>query len=388
MKKTMVAYFILKVLTAFSLPLFLIITYDLTSSAIYVGIVSFLLAFGDIVGNVYWYKMSRRKNVFLLSYLSFISLFLLLFNKISLVLISAYLFSFFNAAGYISLLHSKFFRKKPKERLAKFEKFGGIAYVIGLALGFSIKLISYFEIIPLIEIFALISILSLYKTIRREVEKEVSKGLIAIEDFIEKSPKGFSLLISTIVRSLTLFSFTFFSLRKPSKIKFHIPYILFFFAAGLLLPQIVTVIKEKNLGDIWVYFSYFLGSLFSLLGYQIIQKTRNSKKIGVSSLFLRVFLFLSFFFLTILSGIFLQISIIVFKILQGFTWGVLLVWFNYLIIKRKKSELGINLSLRSFSSSLGNFFGGFLFEFNPLILSLVSSSLIVGSIVLLAKNLR
>jgi len=373
--KIMIAYFILKVLTAFSIPMFLIVTFDLTRSGTFVGLTSFLLAFGNITGNVYWHKILKRRRVFLFSYLSFVSLILLLSKNIWIVLFPSYTFSFFNCAGYISLLVSKSIEKNPKARLAKLEKFGGIAYLIGLALGFTTKLFPFYYLIFLIQFTSILSITIIYKTIRRELKKEISKGLFILEDLIVKPPKLFVSFSLTLMKSLSLLSSTFFRFKKPSSIKFHLMFILFFLSSGMIIPQVVTVIKSARLHDIWVYASYVVGSSFALLGYYAVQKSKSIDKIAVSSMTIRIFLFLSFFALASISGLYLIVAVLLFRAIQGITWGVLLVWFNYVVLKKKRSELGANLSIRSFSSSIGGLVGGLFFDWSIIGLSVVSSLL-------------
>ena len=377
----MIAYFILKVLTAFSLPMFLIVSFNLTHSGFYIGLTSFLLAFGSITGNVYWHRMLRKRRVFLLSYLSFASLIFLLSHSIWVVLFASYTFSFFNCAGYISLLVSKSIEKNPKTRLAKLERFGGIAYLIGLSLGLFTKIILFIYLIALVQATSIVSILIIYKTIRREFQKEISKGLFVLEDLISKPPKLFISFSLTLIKGLTLLPSTFFRFRKPRNIRFHLAFIFFFLSAGMIIPQVVTIIKSGGLDDLWVYASYIVASSFALLGYYLVQKSKNIEKIAITSLVVRVVLFFFFFSLVDVKGVFLITSVIVFRVIQGITWGIILVWFNYVVLKRRKSELGANLSLRSFSSSIGGLLGGIFFDWSVISLSLISSILMILSII-------
>lgn len=377
-KKILSAFFVLKALTALVGPIFLIEIFELTKSPIHVGLISFCAALGTITGSVYWGKYSKGR-IFVYGFFSLFFLSLLLIKNAVLVYVSAYYFYFFNIASYLALLNSPYFRKKTRQKLSKLEEKGGIAWLIGLLLGLSTKFVPTDYIVILAQTIGIVTLLYSYKTLREELRREVGKGIVLAERVISYSPYFTYTLLLFTLRSFNLFNKSILRLRKPKEMSFHLPFILFFFGTGIVLAQIVTLIKSAGFDNSVVYFSLLIASSFSIIGYRIARAMTSPSLISQIMIVGRAFLFPLFSLLIYLRGIPFLLLLVFLRAFQGLSWGILAIWFNSIVLKLRRGALGTNLALRNISASLANGASGFLLELYPLSIFFLSSVFFVVS---------
>lgn len=360
-KKILNSFFVLKALTALVGPLFIIEIFELTKSPIHVGLMSFCAALGTITGSIYWGKYSRSRT-FVYGFLSLFFLSFLFTKNIILIYLSAYYFYFFNISSYLALLNSPYFRKGTRQKLSKLEEKGGFAWLIGLILGLITKFAQTEYIVILVQTIGIATLLYSYKTLRKEFRREVGKGIILVERVISYSPYFTYTLFLFTLKSFSLFNKSMIKLRKPKEMSFHLPFILFFIGTGIVLAQVITFIKSAGFDNSVVYLSLLVASSFSIIGYRIARTLSSLTLIPQIMIIARAFIFPLFFFLTFLKGTPFLLLLIFLRAFQGFSWGILAIWFNSLVLKLRRSALGTNLALRNISASLANAASGFLLE--------------------------
>ncbi len=395
MKKLLGSFFLFKALTALMNPLFLIMAFDLTSSPMMVGLTATFLTMGSLIGSHYWGKLSlkikSKKYSFTMGFVSFIlPLLLLVKYSIWMVLFVAFIYSFLNNSTYFSLVFLGRV-KDYKKRLIKVERIGAIGWVFGMLMGLSIEFVPLKFILVYSAVLSIFLILFTYKTVRKELFRELGKGLLVLNDItnlIVKSEKVFFdqlFRFLKVSRNLPTFLIPFFK-KSYKHLSFHIPFFVITFSFGLVYPQMISLIKLRGIQNFWIYLFFAIDSLSSFFEYGIILKMKNFRKKFLLFSTARLFSFVMISFGFIFNNIQFIMFLIFFFMIKGITWSFLVIYFGYLTITKAKSEFGLNIGLRSLAYSLGSFVGGVLIETIGYHLFLFASFFMVLGIALFKFN--
>lgn len=392
------SFFFFKVLRAIATPLFLIFAFEISGSPIQVGIVAWSLTLGEVLGSSVWGRISARlkskKWLFIGGVSSYLLLSFLYISKNLLMLnLIAFIFSFINVSTYVCLIFFGF-SKNLKKKLARIEEIGGVGYLLGLLIGLSSKFISPQLIFLVISVSSTPLFFLTFKTVRDEIFKEFRKGIFILEDLLN--------LLARIEREFVKELGKFFSFRshhsktliplshlsRPKTVLNHLPFLLFLFSFGLVIPQITSIIRMKGFDNSFVYLFAIVSSLASIYSYRSVYSIKNLYRAFAPAFLTRWIFFILLILSLSLSGPNFLILILSFAFIKGITWGFFLITFNHISLEKFRGEFGVNLGLRSLAYSLGSLAGGFILSYWGYWLFLISSSIMMLGFIIFKKNFR
>lgn len=369
----------LKLVRALFSLLVALAVFELGGGPVGVGYVFASLSIGDLLGSLIFGRIAfyprKQKEMFVFGFIgiTFCLLILVFYLNLFLLYVDSFLFALLSNAPYFASLSILSRHKKGiSKRISKFESIGGWAWVIGLALGIIIR--NFFSI-P--QIFALLLIISTIGTFyslilfERKITIEIAeqfkkeKGLLIwVEDLIdliqkeeEKVFKSVATLTGAVRSSFPFVKIV--SLKFPTKyILFHFSFFLIFLSFGIVDPQIVTLVKQKEFGDSVVYALSFIASFFSAIYYSKVGKMKISLNLLKSSFLYRLLIIPLAILAIFYAKLIFLFLIVIFSIMAGITWALFYIVGNTLILEKAKEQLGINNFQRILGYIIGNFISG------------------------------
>ena len=398
-----------KIISAVASTLIVLLTISLGGTSREVSLVVSILTAGSLAGSIFFgsfvFKTEKKVNFFLLGFFGLvISSFLLFFaGDIILVLLGSFLFSFLTTATFfaaLALISEKY--KDINKMIGKFEEIGGWAWVCGLIFGFFItSLLGLKEIFLLLTIFSVVSFIYATWLLRERILYKLAQGILADfglltlvergvefvmkkqEFMVEKALMG----LHSIVKGSFVPSFQIVQASLPKKnILLHLTFLLIFLSFGLVYSQTITLMKEKGLTDNLIFGFSVLASTMSALFYSRAGKVEDSNSMLKRNFCLRILMFLLLSFSVFLSGLPFMILLAIFFLLDGYSWSYIVILSNSLILRKSKTEMGINNFFRSLGYIIGSFFSGILiFHLGFSINFIVASIFLLTSILIFLK---
>ena len=350
----------------------------------FIGIVSGFMSLSSIFSSLIFGTVClRSKNYFFYIMLGFLGLlltfaFLLISTSSLSILISAFFLSFLVPTTYfalISFLNYNF--KNVEERVGNLESIGGFAWVVGLAIGcFAISLFSPSQLLTYLFLATLLSFFVIFYSFGENlverfyysllkdfgllpwIEKLVEKTIKMEEKVFEKIFYSFGILVSGSFSP----SLSFIQIKKPKLLDFHLINFLIFFSFGLVYTQIFYLMKMLGVKDNWIFGFSLISSLLAAIFYKRASKTKNLKRKLKSMFGLRILIFLGllpFLYFSLPTLLFL-IFLLVFWIVDGYSWGYIAILLNLFALKNCKEEFGVYNFFRSLGYTVGGFLSGFL----------------------------
>ncbi len=314
----------------------------------YVGQILSVMTSGVILSSLYFsfFRKPKIQVLLIYSFLGlFVSSFLCMLSSKFVLFLAAFLFSFSSNLSYLLLVIKISVKIRNKDILGHFEFSGGVGYLTGLII--SSFVLHFFTIYFL---FFIALILSFFL-------------------FVSSMYGNLKLSISNLVPNFRVLNF------NCSKIKFHLISLVVFLTFGVITPLIVVLSKYNDLNDSAVFFLSFVSSFFSLIFYEF---ARNSKyRTLFHCLLVRSFMFGYLGFLTLLKGkVLLFLLLAAYSVVDGVTWGYIMVLWNSITLEMCKKEFGVNSLFRNFGFFIGNLLSSYLVT-KSFILPFFLSSLIV-----------
>jgi len=361
----------------------------------FIGVVSGLMNLFSVFSSLMFGTLClRSRNHFFYVLLGFLGLlftlmFLLLSTNFVSILLSAFFFSFLVPATYfalISFINHNF--KDVEKKIGNLESIGGFAWVFGLAIGcFVISFLSPFELLTYLLFATFFSLFVVfysfganlierfYYSLLKDfgllpwIEKLVEKTIKVEEKFFEKISYSLGILVSGSFSP----SLSFIQIKKPRLLNFHLINLLIFFSFGLLYTQIFYIMKTFEVEDNFIFGFSLISSLLAAIFYSRANRVKNLIQKLKTMFILRIFMFLGLlpFLYFSLPKLFFLIFLLVFWILDGYTWGFIAILLNLFALKNCKEEFGVYNFFRSLGYTIGGFLSGVFavkigFQFLPL----------------------
>ena len=387
-----------KIINAIFSVLIFLLAFEISKGSVEIGLTALFYSLGNMISSIYWGKKAfviRNKiKLVLIGYLGLIAslYFSYLAKTIYYVYISALLFGLFSNAIYFSLLSliTKRQRKKIPKLISRFESVGGWAWIAGLIIGFVLRSIidirTFFGLMIVMSLLGMVySIYVMRKDIIKKLVKKFEKeGLLPI---IEESTQLLQAQEEKALKKIMWFSqavryqwpnFKFITPQISRKnIKLHFAFFILFLAFGLVYPQYITLLKEKELDDSLVFALTTISSLLSAIYYKYagtIKKVKNTLWYAIASRsILYILLVASLFF----YGIPFLFLMVFFQVIDGISWAFIAIPANSWIMKKSKKMLGVNNFYRILGYMLGSLASGYLVSSIGFLFNFASAALIV-----------
>ena len=370
----------IKVVSAITSTLVILITISLGGGAREVGYVVSLSFIGNLLGAIIWSRVISSRKAYvegvLLGYL-LLSIFtaLLSIPNIYLVFISTFLIAFLTNLIYFSLLYFVIdnYKEGVEIGVGRLETIGGWSWVVGLIFGASaidlIPLNSLISILSATLFTAIIfSIVLMVRDIKERivemVEEEegllplIDKGINKIVDIEERLPDIIYSGIHVIYSGSLFFSPAYLNIRRPKRERLihYIGVTLIFLTFGSVYTQLIKNIKDIGFSDSAIYIYSLMGSIFSALTYSKAGKGGRPIERFLGAGIIRTLIFTLLPLLIIIPYNITWIVLTVFYIISGVTWAYLIINLNLLSLRRGREEVGT----ANFFSNMGLFIGALI----------------------------
>ena len=395
------------------IPLF--ITEGLKGTVAQVGIVSAATSLASVPAGILWGNLSdtsKRRVPFVLAGFLGVAFSLILMGlsqSITEYYIANFIFGFLGAAiapvGTVMVLEC--FRKDEwPRRLGDFSKVGGIGWVLGLLVG-TIWLMAFpsdGDANPMRALFLLagalgfLSVFLGWRYMREPLEKLSRQQLPSMEllrspsylmEKLRFMPQRLLYVVEMSQKNLHLRNFPT-NLRKYYAVVFlaFTGFLCFYVALPTFLARSVGM-SSAEVFAVYLASSFVSVMLYSRAGRLV--ERYGGRKVQYFAFGLRVFIFPSFFLVTLLpldlGGIFVLMCVL--SGLAGMCWALLAVAGDSLVAKMsyrsfRSQSLGMYSSVRGVSTIIGSLFGGLVAQyFGYEVLFLLSSLFIICALVLL-----
>lgn len=352
-----------KALTAlFSMSLFLRVM-ALGGGVVELSVTNSLYTASFMLGYLLWSKkLSRVKNYveYILGgyFLVIFPISLLYFNDIYACYLASLLYPIFALPSYLATLFflSDHYGEKLNEVTGKFEAAGGAGWVIGLLIGAissaSLPIGFRTDILLFLSLSSLVvGVLLLEERIAYRMAKALKENLgilplidLSMSKLEEVGDKAVERAVASIanVANAGLFPRVVYvrvSLPKE-KFGFYGFLLLIYLAMGIVGTQFLFLEKVLGLEDPQVFLVSLISSLVSPVIYLRAGRVKDVRKALILALIIRVFQYCSLFleyYLWILPPLpfFLAYSLV-----DGFSWGYLLVLLNVISLRISKETVG------------------------------------------------
>lgn len=400
----------LKIVTSIVSTLVVIMVIMVGGDAAEVGLVMSLTLLGNLLGNIWWAKVLATTRKYVTGYIGgyfglFFALIILLNGDILSIFISAFLITFMSNLTYLAamFLVSESYGERLNEMMGLFEMIGGWAWVVGLAFGAiiidmisSVILIAYLAIISFTAVI-LTSILlgtDIIKRIIEGIKKDfgllplLDMGLERLIEYEEVIPDVILRGVHVIFSGNIMYFPVYIKAKLPSRERalFYIAIFTQFIAFGLVYSQLIKFIKDLGYANSIIYIVSLISSVVAALMYPMAGKVKNIVRALVIMNIIRVVLFIMLISTLYLPGYLVTIVILIFSILDGYSWAYITILLNLIALKSSKEEVGISNFIRNIGNLLGAILSGLIITLFSYHLNFVSAIIILSlSISLYAK---
>ena len=407
--KSFLAIIPLKVIMSVVTTLVVLLIIAIGGGAAEVGIVMSLLTIGNLLGSLIWAKALSKTRKYITGYIGgyagmFLALLILLKGDYPSIYLSSFLITFLSNLTYLAamFLISENYEDRVNEMIGIFEMVGGWAWVAGLGIGaIAIGLINapifitYLSLLSLVAI-VLTSILlgaSISKRFIEGIKKDF--GLLPLLDkslnkIIEYEECVTDIVVKGVheVFSGSIMQFPiYYELKLPSKerLTFYIPIFLQFLSFGLVYSQIIKFLNDIGYTGTIIYLISLLSSMISAMAYPMVGKVKNMLKMLIAMSVVRVLLFILLISIFYIPPYLVTPIIVIFSLLDGFSWAYIYVLLNLVALKISREEVGISNFIRSIGYILGAIISGiiisiFSYQINfALAMAILSVSIVIYS---------
>ena len=281
----------IKLVSAVSTTLVILLTISLGGGATEVGYVVSLTFIGNLIGALLWSRVIPRKGSYvagiILGYLLLsIVMSLLIIREIYVIYLASFTISILTNLIYFSLLyHVVDILSDEKDRgVGRLETIGGWSWVAGLIFGaVTIDTLDLTTLVTILSgilfssiiISIIVLVTGLKEKIKEMVEEEegllplLDKGIEKIVDMEERLPDIIYSGIHVIYGGALFFSPAYLHVKIPSRerILHYMGILMMFLSFGIVYTQLIKNIKDIGFSDSAIYFFSLLGSIFSALTY-------------------------------------------------------------------------------------------------------------------------
>lgn len=364
------------VMAAYSfLPPLLVLS--MGQGAVGVGIVSAVHMLGLFFGPLLWTKFASRTNRKYLVMLGYLGLFfgLLMLTNPRFLYPAVFITAFFPQASYFAVI-AEIKRKKGSlgKELGKLEQLSGIAWAVGLLLGFAgVSLLEMPQLLLLLAGLALISLPVVTLAIGSSMTSAFVNG------FKELGKFNMWVISSLGVTRVAVPQFK--ADRKAFSL--YIFAVVFAVSSGLTFPQMATFLEDFFDAPTLIYLCYFIDACASTALFGIAGRTRHrAYAFGYP---LRLLAYTALLASTFLRNLPL---FLLFYLIEGLAWGFIMIFFQYSALKISEEVYGTQLSLRLFVYSITSAASGFIIENVGFATSFVAGLLLFGSTGLLYNKFK
>jgi MFS family permease len=345
--------------------------------AVEVGLVSAVHLLGLFFGPLVWSKfapVANRKYMVIFGYLGLFSGLLLLANP-SLIYLAVFILAFFPPAAYFAVL-AEVKRKKGSlgAALGKLEQLSGVAWALGLLLGFfGIQMLSLSQLSLLLASLTLISL----PLVALAVGSSMSGAFV----------NGFKELGNLRMWVISTGGITKVAVPKLKVARKALS--LYFFGAifalssGLTFPQMPTFLKQVFNAPSLIYLCYFVDAAAAAALYGIAGRARH--KAYLYGYFLRILAYVALLASTHFSNLPL---LLLFYLVEGLAWGYIMMFFEYSGLKLGEEIYGTQLSIRLLLYSITSAASGFIVETVGFMTSFVAGLALFVSTILFYNHFR
>ncbi len=351
------------------LPALLILSFG--GDSVSVGIINSIYYFGLFLAPLLWSRFSKKanhKSMITLGYAT-MAIGLIMISHSSLIYLATFILAFFPQSIYFGAL-SELKKKKGSlsEKLGRLEQTSGLAWAFGLIVSFF--MVQFFSLSEFSLILALLSILSF---------PFIS---FIFHDF------GFLKMASRSIHGLREFQTWLFSKSHGALIsnikEVKLIYLLicvYSISSGIIILQLPTLITNIFGAGSLVYICSFVGSIASASLFKVAGRLKySSYKIGY------VLKMLGFGLL--LSSIYFEslILLLLFYLVNGFSWSFIMMFFEYASLKVGEEVFGTAIALRLLAIAIFSVISGYLIKFLGFFNAFLIGVVIMASTILIYKK--
>lgn len=401
----------LKVVMSVVTTLVVLMVIAVGGGAAEVGIVMSLSLFGNLLGNLVWAKVLSTSRKYITGYIGgyfglFISLLILLSGDLISIFLAAFLITFISNLTYLAamFLISEEYEKRVNEMMGIFEMIGGWAWVIGLAIGAlivgiltpqllisSLSMVSFFAII-------LSSILLGSSILRRIIEgfkKDfgllplLDMGLNRVIEYEEMLPDVILHGVHVIYSGNIMYFPVYIKAKLPSRERatFYIAMFIQFLSFGLVYSQFIKFLKDLGYANSIIYFISLISSMISAIVYPMAGRVKRMVGTLISMGIVRIVLFTLLISIAYLPASFITPIIILFALLDGYSWAYISILLNLLALRVSKEEVGISNFIRNVGNILGAFLSGLIITMYNYQLDFLIAIVMLGASLVFYKKL-
>ncbi len=351
------------------------------------SIVFSLIMAGNMLASIifgkYLFNSKRKGFLIVLGFVGtlFSTSIILKADSIELLSLAVFIYSLLSNSTYFASL-SILSDLKKYELVGRIEEIGGWAWVLGLFFGaFAVKILGMQAVLQLLVIFSVLSLIySIYildviraKIIKAEIRKRrkkikieesgllilLEKGLEIFEKEVDVVARKVSASMHSIVRSPYMLPFTHMKVSLPKKnLDIHITFFALFLSFGIVFSQIVAFMKDKGIENSTIFIFSLVSSILSAMFYKKAVNVYDIRGfVGIRLLMLVVLV------ISILAhGYYFTILMLLFYLLNGYTWAYIVVSPNKMFIEHSKGDLGVNNFFKNLGYAIGGIFSGFIVE--------------------------
>ncbi len=351
------------------------------------SIVFSLIMAGNMLASIifgkYLFNIKRKGLLIVLGFVGtlFSTSIILKAKSIEMLSLAVFIYSLLSNSTYFALL-SILSDLKKYELVGRIEEVGGWAWVLGLLFGaFAVKILGMQAVLQLLVISSILSLIySIYildvlrakiikagiRKRRKKIKIEESGLLILLEkslEIFEKEvdvvAKKVSASMHSIVKSPYMLPFIHMKVSLPKKnLDVHITFFALFLSFGIVFSQIVAFMKDKGIENSTIFIFSLVSSILSAMFYKKAVDVYDIRGfVGIRLLMLAILL------ISILAhGYYFAFLMLLFYILNGYTWAYIVVSPNKMFIEHSKGDLGVNNFFKNLGYAIGGIFSGFIVE--------------------------
>jgi hypothetical protein len=319
--------------------------------AVGVGIVSAVYMFGLFFGPLLWTKFASHANRKYLVMVGYIGLLLglLMLTLPSMLYPGVFVTAFFPQASYFAVL-AEVKRKKGSlgESLGKLEQLSGIAWAVGLLIGFAG--VSFLTIPQFIILLAAMTLVSL-PLVTMAVGSSMTSAFV--NGFKELGKFNMWVLSSLGVTRVAVPQFK----RDRRALSLYLFAIVFAVSSGFTFPQMATFLEDFFAAPNLIYLCYFIDACASTALFSVAGRARHrAYQFGYP---LRILAYVAL----LASTYFVNLPLfLLFYLVEGLAWGFIMIFFEYSGLKLGEGVYGTQLSLRLFTYSVTSALSGFIID--------------------------
>jgi len=374
----------LKILGAVTSTLLVLAVIAIGGGGEEVAIVMSLALAGNLSGVLLWSRVLSYSRKYVTGYIGgyvgiFITLILLYDKSITSIYVASFLLIFMMNLTYLSamFLVAEEYSDKLGEMMSRLESVGGWAWVAGLGIGAAIvDLLDYITLITLLTLISFIGILLSIVLLAPSIIKRIIEGfkkdlgllplldmsLQKIIEYEETIPEtilsGIHVIFSGSIMNFPIY-IRFRGISKE-RLLLYSAILTQFLAFGLVYSQLITYLKGLGYVDSFIYIFSMVGSVVSALMYPRAGRVTTISKYLISSNILRIVLFIMLIILEYTPPILKTAILILFAVIDGYTWAYIVIILNLIAIKHSKEEVGISNFIRNIGNLIGAFASGFI----------------------------